>query len=53
MAQAGISLYIIQGVLDHCSPVVTQRYAHLSTKSLQDASDKVADVINKAMKETA
>ena len=50
MAQAGISLYIIQGVLGHSSPVVTQRYAHLSTKTLQDASDKVADVISNAMK---
>ena len=53
MAQAGISLYIIQGVLGHSSPVVTQRYAHLSTKTLQEASDKVADTISKAMKKTA
>jgi integrase len=53
MCQAGISLYTIQGVLGHSSPVVTQRYAHLSTKTLQDASDKVADVINDAMKKSA
>jgi len=53
MAQAGISLYTIQGVLGHSSPVVTQRYAHLSTKTLQDASDKVADAINNAMKKSA
>jgi len=53
MAQAGISLYIIQGVLGHSSPVVTQRYAHLSTKTLHEASDKVADIIKEAMKKTA
>jgi integrase len=53
MCQAGISLYTIQGVLGHSSPVVTQRYAHLSTKTLQDASDKVADAISNAMKKTA
>ena len=53
MAQAGISLYTIQGVLGHSSPIVTQRYAHLSTKTLQAASDKVADAISEAMKKSA
>jgi integrase len=53
MAQAGISLYTTQGVLGHSSPIVSQRYAHLSVTNFLDASDKVADVISDAMKKTA
>lgn len=34
----GRSLYEVQQILGHSSPVVTQRYAHLSTKSLQEAA---------------
>jgi integrase len=51
MAQAGISIYIIQQVLGHSDPSVTQRYAHLSTKNLHDAADCTSDVINAAMPE--
>jgi integrase len=34
----GRSLYEVQQILGHSSPIVTQRYAHLSTKSLQEAA---------------
>ena len=53
MAQAGVSLYVIQQVLSHSDPSVTQRYAHLSIKTLQDAADKTSDVIQAALKESA
>ena len=35
----GRSLYEVQQILGHSSPTVTQRYAHLSTRSLQDAAE--------------
>ena len=35
----GRSLYEVQQILGHSTPLVTQRYAHLSTKSLQDAAN--------------
>ena len=50
MAQAGVSLYVIQQVLSHSDPSTTQRYAHLSTKTLHDAADRTSDVIEKALK---
>ncbi len=50
LANSGVSLYTIQNILSHSDPSVTQRYAHLSRKSLQDASNKVSVIINSAMK---
>lgn len=35
----GRSLYEVQQILGHSTPVVTQRYAHLSTQSLQEAAN--------------
>jgi integrase len=49
----GRTLYEVQILAGHSSPRTTQRYAHLSTKALQEASAVAADVIKKAMKETA
>jgi site-specific recombinase XerD len=51
MAQAGISLYVIQQVLGHINPSVTQRYAHLSAETLLDAANCTSDVIREAMPE--
>ena len=51
MAQAGVSLYIIAGVLGHSNPSVTQRYAHLSAETLLDAANCTSDVIRGAMPE--
>jgi len=53
MAQAGISLYVIQQVLGHSNPSVTQRYAHLSAETLLDAANCTSDVIQGAMPEPA
>ena len=53
LVNQGHSLYVVQQILGHNDPSVTQRYAHLSTKSLQDASDSASKMIQGAMKETA
>lgn len=53
LVNSGRTLYEVQAILGHSDPVVTQRYAHLSTKALQDASDSAADAINGALKQSA
>ncbi len=57
LAQSGRSLYEIQHILGHASPLVTQRYAHLSQQTLHDASNSASVMIQQAMqqkeKETA
>jgi integrase len=45
----GRSLYDVQMILGHSSPVVTQRYAHLSTKSLQEAANSASVQIQAAI----
>ncbi len=47
------TLYELQQILGHNDPIVTQRYAHLSTKSLQDAADSADAIINSALKKSA
>lgn len=42
MVNNGRTLYEVQHVLGHASPQITQRYAHLSTKSLQEAADSIS-----------
>jgi site-specific recombinase XerD len=49
LVNAGQSLYTVQQLLGHSTPVVTQRYAHLSTKALQDASNVASQHIQAAM----
>jgi integrase len=46
------SLFEVQQILGHSSPIVTQRYAHLSTKALQEATSAASDVITDAMPES-
>jgi integrase len=53
LVNQGHSLYVVQQILGHKDPSVTQRYAHLSTKSLQDASDSASKMIKGAMKKSA
>lgn len=53
LVNSGRTLYEVQHILGHSDPMVTQRYAHLSTKSLQDAAGSAADVINRAMKKAS
>lgn len=50
LINAGRSLYEVQHILGHSDPKVTQRYAHLSTKSLQEASNCASVIINGAMR---
>jgi len=52
LINSGHTLYEVQMALGHSDPSVTQRYAHLSTKSLQDAANSASDVINAAMPES-
>ena len=47
LVNAGRSLYEIQRILGHSDPSVTQRYAHLSTKSLQDAANSASVMIRR------
>ena len=39
LVNSGRTLYEVQQILGHSDPSVTQRYAHLSTKSLQEAAN--------------
>lgn len=47
LVNGGRSLYEVQQILGHSDPKVTMRYAHLSTKALQEAAN-AASVIVKA-----
>ncbi len=44
----GRTLYEVQQILGHSGPIVTQRYAHLSSKSLQDAANSASIAIKAA-----
>jgi len=49
LVNSGQSLYTVQQILGHSDPSVTQRYAHLSTKALQDAANSASVAIKGAM----
>lgn len=51
LINSGHTLYEVQMALGHSDPSVTQRYAHLSTKSLQAAADSASDAISGATTE--
>jgi integrase len=53
MVNAGRSLYEVQNVLGHADSRMTQRYAHLSSKTLQDAANSASVKIMEAMKKVA
>jgi integrase len=48
LVNAGRSLYEVQAVLGHADSSTTQRYAHLSSKSLQDAANSASIAIRGA-----
>jgi integrase len=52
LVNGGRTLYEVQQILGHSDPSVTQRYAHLSTRSLQDAANTASDAINAATTES-
>jgi integrase len=45
LVNSGRTLYEVQAILGHSDPSVTQRYAHLSSKSLQDAANSASVAI--------
>lgn len=42
LVNSGRTLYEVQQILGHSDPTVTQRYAHLSTRSLQEAANSAS-----------
>ena len=52
LVNSGQTLFMVQQILGHSSPAVSQRYAHLSTKSLQEAANTASIMINGAMAAT-
>lgn len=48
LVNSGRTLYEVQHILGHSDPQVTQRYAHLSTKALQEAADSASVAISRA-----
>jgi integrase len=53
LVNSGRTLYEVQQILGHSNPKVTQRYSHLTTATLQNASASASDAINEAMKKSA
>ncbi len=51
LINSGHSLYVVQQILGHSDPSVTQRYAHLSTDTLQQAANSVGAYLDKVLKE--
>ena len=46
----GRSLYEVQTILGHSSPIMTQRYSRLNSAVLQEASNSASNVIREAMR---
>src|SRR5204863_9039827 len=51
-AGGGLSLPIIGRLLGHTQARTTQRYAHLADDPLQEATDKISNIISNAGKST-
>lgn len=49
LANAGTSINVIQQLLTHASPVTTDRYIRVSSKTLHDATNGASSVIRAAM----
>lgn len=47
MVSNGRTLYEVQAILGHASPTVTQRYSHLSSKTLQEAVNCASVIVKK------
>jgi integrase len=47
---AGLSLYVVGGLLGHKVAATTQRYAHLSDDPLRQAADRVSGLIDSVLK---
>lgn len=53
LVNGGRSLYEVQQILGHSDPKVTMRYAHLSTKALQDAANTASMIVKKPVLQAA
>lgn len=49
LVNGGVSLYVVQQLLGHCSPATTQRYAHLQQETLGKASEVAAEALKRAV----
>ncbi|MEH6616997.1 MAG: site-specific integrase [Porticoccus sp.] len=49
LVNSGRSLYEVQQILGHSDPTVTQRYAHLSTRALQEAAESASACLGDAL----
>ncbi len=47
LVSGGRSLYEVQQILGHSDPKITMRYAHLSSKTLQDAANAASVIVPK------
>jgi integrase len=52
LANSGRTLYEVQQILGHSDSKVTERYAHMSTETLQAAANSVTDYMDKALDKT-
>ena len=51
LASSGkVDLYVLQKLLTHKSPIMTQRYAHLRDEALKKASNLVGELVNQIIK---
>ena len=50
LVNSGRTLYGVQNILGHSDAKVTQRYSHLSTKTLHEAANSASVIINGATK---
>jgi hypothetical protein len=48
LVSGGRSLYEVQQILGHSDPKVNMRYAHLSTKALQEAANTASVIVPRA-----
>jgi len=49
-AQSGASLYVIKQLLNHADIATTQRYAHLTSENLRDATQSVSAAVSLAIR---
>ena len=49
LVNSGRTLFEVQQILGHSDSKVTERYAHLSTKTLQDAANSASTYLDKAL----
>lgn len=53
LVNSGRTLYEVQQVLGHSNPKVTERYAHLSSKTLQEAANSASVIIKATARKAA